>query len=102
MSLGVALVGALTIVVLGIVVYHARVPAAPAEVAVAYVIAVFCFASVGVLLASLAPSARAAQSVGLLLWFVMLFVSGTSAPLGTCCLPGCCVSARRCPFTTPC
>src|SRR5665647_2955819 len=27
------------------------------------------------------PTARAAQSVGLLLWFVMLFVSGTSAPL---------------------
>jgi ABC-2 type transport system permease protein len=80
-SLGVALVGALTITVLGIVVYHARVPAAPGEVALAYVIAVFCFAGVGVVLASLAPTARAAQSVGLLLWFVMLFVSGTSAPL---------------------
>jgi ABC-2 type transport system permease protein len=80
-SLGVALVGALTISLLGIVVYHARVPASPALLALAYVIAVFCFSAVGVLLASLAPTARAAQSVGLLLWFVMLFVSGTSAPL---------------------
>jgi ABC-2 type transport system permease protein len=80
-SLGVAFVGALTISVLGVVVYNARVPAAPTEVALAYVVAVFCFAGVGVLLASLAPTARAAQSVGLLLWFVMLFVSGTSAPL---------------------
>jgi len=80
-SLGIALVGALTIGALGIGVYGARMPASPAEVALAYVVGVFCFAAVGVLLASLAPTARAAQSVGLLLWFVMLFVSGTSAPL---------------------
>jgi ABC-2 type transport system permease protein len=45
------------------------------------VVSTFCFVAIGVLLASLAPTARAAQSVGLLLWFVMLFVSGTSAPL---------------------
>ena len=80
-SLGVALVGALTITILGGLAYGARMPASPAEVALAYVVGVFCFAAVGVLLASLAPTARAAQSVGLLLWFVMLFVSGTSAPL---------------------
>lgn len=80
-SLGVAFVGALTITVLGGLAYGARLPTSPAEVALAYVVGVFCFAAVGVLLASLAPTARAAQSVGLLLWFVMLFVSGTSAPL---------------------
>jgi len=80
-SLGVALVGALTITILGGLAYGARLPASPAEVALAYVVGVFCFAAVGVLLASLAPTARAAQSGGLLLWFVMLFVSGTSAPL---------------------
>jgi ABC-2 type transport system permease protein len=80
-SLGVAFVGALTITILGGLAYGARLPTSPAEVALAYVVGVFCFAAVGVLLASLAPTARAAQSVGLLLWFVMLFVSGTSAPL---------------------
>jgi len=80
-SLGVAFVGALTITILGGLAYGARLPTSPAEVALAYVAGVFCFAAVGVLLASLAPTARAAQSVGLLLWFVMLFVSGTSAPL---------------------
>ncbi|MCX6373986.1 MAG: ABC transporter permease, partial [Actinobacteria bacterium] len=47
-----------------------------------YVVGVFCFSAIGLLLASLAPTARAAQSVGLMLRFVMLFVSGTSAPLG--------------------
>jgi len=80
-SLGVAFVGALTITILGGLAYGARLPTSPAEVALAYVVGVFCFAAVGVLLASLAPTARAAQSGGLLLWFVMLFVSGTSAPL---------------------
>jgi ABC-2 type transport system permease protein len=80
-SLGVALVGALTICILGVVVYGAGVPKAPAEVALAYVVGVLCFAAIGVLLASVAPTARAAQSIGLLIWFIMLFVSGTSAPL---------------------
>ncbi len=80
-SLGVALVGALTIAILGMTAYGASPASFPAGVALAYVVGVFCFSGVGVLLASLAPTARAAQSVGLLLWFIMLFVSGTSAPL---------------------
>jgi len=80
-SLGVACAGAISISVLGIVVYGAQMAVAPAEVALAYVVSTFCFVAIGVLLASLAPTARAAQSVGLLLWFVLLLVSGTSAPL---------------------
>jgi ABC-2 type transport system permease protein len=80
-SLGVALVGALTIGLLGIFAYGVRMPASTADVALAYVVSVFCFSGIGVLLASVAPTARAAQAVGLLLWFVMLFVSGASAPL---------------------
>jgi ABC-2 type transport system permease protein len=80
-SLGVALVGALTIAFLGILAYGANPATFPAGVALAYVVGVFCFSGIGVLLASIAPTARAAQSVGLLLWFIMLFVSGTSAPL---------------------
>ncbi len=80
-SMGVALVGALTIAILGMAAYGADPASAPAEVALAYVVGVFCFAGIGMLLASLAPTARAAQSVGLLLWFIMLFVSGTSAPI---------------------
>jgi ABC-2 type transport system permease protein len=80
-SLGIALVGALTITVLGVFVYGARSAVLPAQVTLAFVVSTFCFVAIGVLLASLAPTARAAQSVGLLLWFVMLFVSGTSAPI---------------------
>ena len=80
-TLGVALIGALIITIVGMVVYGARQPASPAGVALAYVVGVFCFSAIGVLLASLARTARAAQSIGLLFWFVLLFVSGTSAPL---------------------
>jgi len=80
-SLGVAFIGALSITVIGMLGYHTRIPVSPAAVALAYVVGVFCFSAIGVLLASLSPTARAAQSVGLLLWFVMLFVSGTSAPI---------------------
>jgi ABC-2 type transport system permease protein len=80
-SLGVAFIGALVITVVGMTAYGARVPASAAGVGLAYFVGVACFASIGVLLASLAPTARAAQSVGLLLWFMMLFVSGTSAPI---------------------
>jgi len=80
-SLGVAFIGALIITILGMLAYGTAVPSSPAAVGLAYVVGVFCFSAIGVLLASLAPTARAAQSVGLLLWFIMLFVSGTSAPL---------------------
>jgi ABC-2 type transport system permease protein len=80
-SLGVAFIGALIITILGMLAYGTAVPSSPVAVGLAYVVGVFCFSAIGVLLASLAPTARAAQSIGMLLWFVMLFVSGTSAPL---------------------
>lgn len=37
-------------------------------------------AAFGVLLGTLFPTARAAQSVGLLLWFVFMFLSGAGPP----------------------
>ena len=50
-------------------------------VAVGFVVGVFAFSALGVLIASLAPRPVQRQGVGLLIWFIMLFVSGTSAPL---------------------
>jgi ABC-2 type transport system permease protein len=75
------LVGGLAISVLGIFAYGVVAPASVGGVAGAFVVAVFAFSALGVLIASLAPTARAAQGVGLLIWFVMMFISGTSAPL---------------------
>ena len=75
------LLGALFVSVLGIFAYGVSTPVSIAGVAAAFVVAVFAFSALGVLIASLAPTARAAQGVGLLIWFIMMFISGTSAPL---------------------
>ena len=79
-GLGTCLVGGLVIGMLGVFAYGAVAPVDPAGVALGFVVAVFAFSAIGVLIASLAPTARAAQGVGLLIWFIMMFVSGTSAP----------------------
>lgn len=80
-SICIGVVGGVLIFVLGVAAYGVSAPASAFGVLVAFLLAVLAFTAIGVLLASIAPNARAAQAVGLLLWFVMLFVSGTSAPL---------------------
>ena len=46
----------------------------------AFVISVLCFAAIGFLLGAVLPSPRAAQGVGVLLWFVMFMISGSGPP----------------------
>lgn len=79
-SLGIALVGSGLLYLLGALVYQADPPLDPLRFVLAFVVGVAMFAAVGVLLAAVMPTARAAQGLGLILWFVMLFVSGTSSP----------------------
>lgn len=80
-GLCVALIGAVVIGVLGATVYDVSGPADLGLVMLAFVAGVFVFGTLGVLLTALAPTARAAQGVGLMLWFVMMFLSGTASPL---------------------
>ena len=80
-SLGIALVGSGLLYVLGILVYGASAPRHPLEFVLAFVVSVAMFAAIGILLAAVMPTARAAQAVGLILWFVMMFLSGTASPL---------------------
>lgn len=47
---------------------------------VAFVLGALCFSAFGILLGTLLPTARAAQSAGLLLWFLFMFVSGSGPP----------------------
>jgi ABC-2 type transport system permease protein len=77
----IAMLGALLLSVLGAYGYHMRFPASLADVALAFFVSAVAFSALGMLLASVLPTARAAQSVGLLLWFLMMFVSGTGGPL---------------------
>lgn len=46
----------------------------------AFVVGAICFSAFGILLGTLLPTARAAQSAGLLLWFLFMFVSGAGPP----------------------
>ncbi len=80
-GVGICLVGGALIAVLGLTAYGVRAPQSIAGLLASFVVAVFAFSALGVLIASLAPTARAAQGVGLLVWFIMMFISGTSAPL---------------------
>ena len=82
----VALVGALIIGILGSVAYGVHGPDDGGLFVLAFIAGVFIFSTLGVLLTALAPTARAAQGVGLMLWFVMMFLSGTDGPLDI--LPG--------------
>ena len=45
-----------------------------------FLLSVLCFAAIGFLLGALLPSPRAAQGVGVLLWFVMFMISGSGPP----------------------
>jgi ABC-2 type transport system permease protein len=80
-TIAIAIVGSLLLFALGAGAYSVHGPDSFGDFAVVFVISTFCFTSLGVLLASAMPTARAAQAVGLLIWFVMMFLSGTDGPL---------------------
>jgi ABC-2 type transport system permease protein len=77
---GIAILGSILLVAVATVVYDLRFPASPFLVVPAFILATLCFASLGVMLGSILPTARAAQGVGVLLWFVMMFLCGAGPP----------------------
>lgn len=77
----IAVVGGLLVYLLGALVYDANPPDSLWRVLLTAVVGVATFAAIGILLAGLLPSARAVQGAGLLLWFTMMFLSGTASPL---------------------
>jgi len=72
--------GVIVLIVAAIAVYQPRFPRSPVLVLPAFILATLCFASLGVMLGSVLPTARAAQGVGVLLWFVMDIISGAGPP----------------------
>ena len=45
-----------------------------------FVVVAVGFAAFGIFLGAVLPTARAAQAVGMLVWFVMLFLGGAGPP----------------------
>lgn len=74
------LVGSVILLAIGFIGFGVSVPEQPLGVAFAFVLTVLAFASLGFLLGAVMPSARAAQGLGLILFFVMMFLSGTDGP----------------------
>lgn len=73
-------VGSLIVWGAGAVTYHVEFPHSPLLVLAAFALAAICFGSIGVLLGTLMPGARAAQGAGIILWFVMMMVGGAGPP----------------------
>lgn len=75
-----AVLGAVGIVVIGVLVGGAHAPASPIGVLVAFVLSLACFVALGVLLGAVVPNAQAAQAIGLVLFFVSEMTSGVGPP----------------------
>jgi ABC-2 type transport system permease protein len=74
------LAGAALLVALARATYSTSWPASWLGVGLAAAVGVLAFAAIGVLLGAVMPTARAAQGIGILLWFTMQMVSGAGPP----------------------
>lgn len=79
-SLVIATVGAGLLVIAAFAFTEVTAPASVAGFVGAYLLGALCVAALGLLLGTVLPTARAAQSVGLLLWFLFMFLSGAGPP----------------------
>jgi ABC-2 type transport system permease protein len=79
-GLVMTLLGGAVLVVAGRAVYGAALPSSPAGVALAVVGGTLGFLALGFLVAGLAGSARAAQAIGMILFFPMWLLSGAGPP----------------------
>jgi ABC-2 type transport system permease protein len=79
-NLLVSLLGMAFLLIAGFFVYDLVLPEAPAGAVLAILISGLSFLSVGFVLASLAPTASAAQAAGMAIYFPMMFLSGAALP----------------------
>jgi ABC-2 type transport system permease protein len=79
-SLIIAALGGMLLVVASMVAFDVKSPESPALVIAAFLPGVVAFAAIGILLGALLPTTRAAQGLGLILFIVMLMLSGAGPP----------------------
>jgi ABC-2 type transport system permease protein len=72
--------GSAILIGLAKVTYHIAWPVSWFAVLLAATLGTVAFASIGVLLGAVMPTARAAQGIGILLWFTMQMLSGAGPP----------------------
>jgi ABC-2 type transport system permease protein len=81
MYLAVAILGMTLLVITGKLVFGLRMAGSWLNVLAAFILSTIAFFSLGYLIASLAPTARIAQTVGMVIFFPMMFLSGAGMPL---------------------
>lgn len=77
----VALLGMLILVVAGKLIFGLRIAGAWLSVLAAFLLSALAFFAIGYIIASLAPTARLAQVIGMVIFFPMMFLSGAGMPL---------------------
>ena len=79
-SLVTAAIGGILILIAGVFAFHVSLPQNPLLVILAFLVSALSFTSLGLLLGAVLPTSRAAQGVGLVLFFVMLILGGAGPP----------------------
>jgi ABC-2 type transport system permease protein len=80
-NLVMTLIGMAGLVIVGWLLYRVRFEGQPASVLLAVVLGGLAMFVIGYLIASLAPTARTAQVVGMVIFYPMMFLSGAGLPL---------------------
>jgi len=73
-------VSAIILLIAAALIYDFEAPSSVLPVIGAFLFLALGFASFGIMLGALLPTARAAQAVGMVIWFVMLFLGGAGPP----------------------
>ncbi len=81
-SVGMMVIGAIVIAISSPVAYGTQAPQSLAQTGLAFALSALAFASIGVFLGSALPSGRSAQGAGLILFFLMMMISGAGPPRG--------------------
>jgi len=74
------LLGLLILIAAGVLVYHLKMPSDGLSVLGGFVLSCLSFFALGFVLAAVMPTARSAQVVAMVLYFPMIFLSGSSIP----------------------
>ncbi len=79
-AFGLSLAGGVILLLGAAPAYDFSFPGSPLAVILGFVLVVSAFAAVGVALGAMVPTARAAQAIGIMLWFLLLFLGGAGPP----------------------
>jgi len=79
-SFVIAVIGSILVFILGIIVYSPRMPLEVVLLIPAFLLGLVSFAALGFFLGAVLPSTRAAQGLGLILFFVMMILGGAGPP----------------------